>query len=128
MMAAILGAEFDPRKELLPNIVDHFAKVKPDAVYAKYPVSTLTYEEGYREITYFDLANAINGLAWWLTEKLGPGKGQDFETLAYIGPNDLRYPAVVLGAVKAGYCVSCWIAVWTSASLMNAGPPYITSQ
>jgi hypothetical protein len=37
-----------------------------------------------------------------LTKALGPGHG---EILAYLGPNDLRYPALVLGAVKAGYCV-----------------------
>lgn len=44
--------EFDPRKELLPHIVDHWAKVKPDALYAEYPVSTLSYDDGCRQITY----------------------------------------------------------------------------
>ena len=37
------------------------------------------------------------------TIPLGPGK--DFETLAYIGPLDVRYNALLLGAVKAGYKV-----------------------
>lgn len=90
-------------RELVPCIVDHLAEVTPNALYAEYPVSTLSYKEGYRKITYGDLANAVNGVAWWLHEALGPGK--DFEILAYIGPNDLRYPALVLGAVKAGYVV-----------------------
>lgn len=90
-------------RELVPSIVDHLALVKPNSVYAEYPVSTLSYQEGYRRITYGELANAVNGVAWWLQEALGPGK--DFETLAYIGPNDLRYPALILGAVKAGYVV-----------------------
>lgn len=89
--------------ELVPSIVDHLADVTPNALYAEYPVSSLSYKEGYRKITYGDLANAVNGVAWWLHEALGPGR--DFETLAYIGPNDLRYPALVLGAVKAGYVV-----------------------
>ena len=89
--------------DLVPNIVDHRAKDEPDMLYAEYPVSTLSYEEGYRKITYRDFANAINGIAWWLQEVLGPG--QDFEALAYIGPNDLRYPALILGAAKAGYTV-----------------------
>lgn len=92
----------DPGSEILPNIFDHYAQVKPDAIYAEYPVNPMTYEEGYRPITYKALANAINGVAGWLTKTLGPGTG---ETLAYLGPNDLRYPALVLGAVKAGYCV-----------------------
>lgn len=87
-------------RELVPTLVDRLAEVKPNSLYAEYPVSTLTYEEGYRRITYRDLANAVNGVAWWLQEALGPGK--DFEILAYIGPNDLRYPALILGAVKAG--------------------------
>ncbi|RAH54357.1 NRPS-like enzyme [Aspergillus piperis CBS 112811] len=93
---------YDPRSELLPNIFDHYAQVKPEAIYAEYPVNPMTYEEGYRLITYKALANAINGVAGWLTKTLGPGTG---ETLAYLGPNDLRYPALVLGAVKAGYCM-----------------------
>lgn len=93
---------YDPRSELLPNIFDYYAQVKPDAIYAEYPVNSMTYEEGYRPITYKALANAINGVAGWLTKTLGPGTG---EILAYLGPNDLRYPALVLGAVKAGYCV-----------------------
>ncbi|MCJ1466280.1 hypothetical protein MMC07_004899 [Pseudocyphellaria aurata] len=88
-------------KELIPNRVDHLAQVTPHALYAEYPVLALTYEEGYRRITYGEFANVINGLAWWLHGSLGPGR--DSEVLAYIGPNDLRYPALILGAVKAGY-------------------------
>ncbi|EIT74140.1 hypothetical protein BDV35DRAFT_403939 [Aspergillus flavus] len=99
-MATTNASAFNPRTQLLPHIVDHYAKVKPEAIYAEYPISLMTYEDGYRPITFRLFANAINGIAWWLTEKLGPGNG---EILAYVGPNDLRYPALVLGAVKAGY-------------------------
>ncbi|KAF6228467.1 hypothetical protein HO133_008197 [Letharia lupina] len=87
--------------DLLPHLVDKRASLTPDTIYSEYPVSTLTYDEGYRKITYKDFANAINAAAAWLVDTLGPGK--DFETLAYIGPNDIRYPALILGAVKAGY-------------------------
>jgi acyl-coenzyme A synthetase/AMP-(fatty) acid ligase len=103
MMAAIQESNFNFRSQLVPHIIDHYAKVKPDAIYAEYPKSPLSYENGYRPITFRALANAINGVAWWLTEKLGPGNG---EILPYVGPNDVRYPALILGAVKAGYCVS----------------------
>ncbi len=88
---------------LVPHIVDHRASTHPDALYSEYPVSCLEYEQGYRRITYADLANAVNGIAWWLYRTLGPG--QNHEVLAYIGPNDLRYPALILGAAKAGYVV-----------------------
>lgn len=91
------------KNELVPSIVDNLANVTPHALYAEYPISTLSYEEGYRRITYGDLANAVNGVALWLLETLGAG--EESEPLAYIGPNDLRYPALILGAAKAGYAV-----------------------
>lgn len=93
---------FQPENELLPNLVDYYARVSPQRLYAEYPRSPLSYEDGYRQITYREYANAINGIAWWLLDTIGSGKD---ETLAYIGPNDVRYPALVLGALKAGYCL-----------------------
>lgn len=91
------------RNELIPNIVDHLAKLTPDAPYALYPNSPFTYDEGYRTVSYKDFANAINGLAWWLSNSLGPST--NFDVVAYIGPNDVRYTALVLGAIKSGYVV-----------------------
>lgn len=89
--------------KLFPDIVDHIAETEPEALYTEYPVSTLTYDQGYRKITYQQFASAINGVAQWLHDTLGPPKGN--EVLVYIGPNDIRYPALILGAVKAGYVV-----------------------
>jgi acyl-coenzyme A synthetase/AMP-(fatty) acid ligase len=96
------------RDELTPNIVDQLAKAKPDGAYALYPKSPVTYEEGYRTITYKDFANAINGLAWWLKETLGPAT--DDNVVAYLGPNDIRYNALMLGANKAGYLVHPYVS------------------
>ena len=105
-------------KQLLPNIVDGMAKSRPEALYAETPASYSSYDGGYRKITYRDLANAVNGVAWLLNEQLGPGR--EFETLAYVGPNDLSYPIVILAAVKTGYkvslelrrCTSCCSDIW----------------
>jgi hypothetical protein len=91
------------KKRLLVHIVDELAKDRSEAIYAEYPISATTYEDGYRKITFPAFANAINGVAWWLHNTLGPGK--NFETLTYIGILDLRYSAMILGAVKAGYKV-----------------------
>lgn len=91
---------------LIPNIVDQRARSDPESLYAEYPRSVTSYDEGYQKITIGSLANAVNGVAWWLQKTLG--RGEHFETLAYIGPNDLRYPALILGAVKAGYTVTSW--------------------
>ncbi|KAI4196585.1 MAG: hypothetical protein LQ350_006457 [Teloschistes chrysophthalmus] len=70
-------------------------------VYAELPWSPTTFQAGFRQVTYANFANAINGVAWWLSEELG--SSDDFETLLYIGPNDLRHNLLLLGAVKAGY-------------------------
>ena len=91
------------KKQLLNNIVDGMAKTRPSALYAEIPISLTSYEAGFRKITYGVLANAINGVAWWLKEELGTS--QSFETLSYIGPSDLQYVIMLLGAVKAGYKV-----------------------
>ncbi|KAF5867602.1 putative nrps-like enzyme protein [Botrytis fragariae] len=88
-------------KELLPNLVDAIAATEPEAIFAEYPVNLVSYESGYQKFSYGSLANAVNGIAWWLQEKLGPG--EDFPTLAYIGPNDIVVNAFLLGAVKTGY-------------------------
>ncbi|PYH90761.1 acetyl-CoA synthetase-like protein, partial [Aspergillus ellipticus CBS 707.79] len=98
-MPALQSTEFNPRAQLLPHIIDHYAHVRPDAIYAEYPRDDAT---GYQPITYKAFANAINGIAGWLTAQLGPGHG---EVLAYVGPNDVRYPVLVMGAIKAGYCM-----------------------
>lgn len=61
------------QKQLLNNIVECVAPVPPSALYGEIPKSTHSYEAGYHKISYFALANAVNGIAWWLTKELGPG-------------------------------------------------------
>ncbi|TEY43707.1 hypothetical protein BOTCAL_0362g00110 [Botryotinia calthae] len=97
------GAPLPQAKTLLVHIVDYMAKTKPQALYAEFPTSSVTYDEGFRKVTYKDFANAINGVAWCLQGNLGVGK--ELETLAYIGPNNFIYPSLILGATKAGYKV-----------------------
>lgn len=88
---------------LLPNIIDQKALFTPEAIWAEYPKVTNTYENGYAGITYRQLSRAINGAASWL--ELSLGRGHDFETLAYMGPNDARYQILLVAAIKAGYKV-----------------------
>lgn len=49
------------KPEILNNIVDSRAERTPRTLYAEFAVSTTGYEEGYRKITYEDLADAVNG-------------------------------------------------------------------
>lgn len=94
---------FDPCGELPPTFVDHHALLYPDKIWAEFPNSANTYSEGYRKVSYKELANAVNGIAIFLIDVLGHGDGT--EKLPYIGPNDIRYTILAIGALKAGYCV-----------------------
>lgn len=93
------------QRTLLPHMVDQIATTDPDAVYGMWPVVPTSYEAGFRSVTYSQLSNIVNGLAWWLIENLG-GLGRDNEFVAYVGPNDVRIPALGFATVKAGYAVS----------------------
>ncbi|KAI1763791.1 putative NRPS-like enzyme [Hypoxylon sp. FL1150] len=89
------------QNDLLPHIVDRLARDTPDALYGSWPVAPASYDAGIRTINYAQLANIVNGLAWWIVKQLGPC--QNHEVLTYVGPNDVRFTALILGAMKAGY-------------------------
>ena len=91
------------RKQLFNHLIDGLAQTRPEAAWAKIPKNELSYDGGYRKVSYKMMANAINGLAWWIKDELGESKG--FETLAYFGTWDPRYILLLLAAVKAGYKV-----------------------
>lgn len=86
---------------LLTQAVDRLGHARPDAVYGKWMSGSSTVA-----ISYAQLANIVNGLATWLVKELGPGRqAPKTNVLTYVGPNDVRYSALVLAAVKAGYVV-----------------------
>ncbi|KAF2800542.1 acetyl-CoA synthetase-like protein [Melanomma pulvis-pyrius CBS 109.77] len=89
------------RKQLLVNIIDGLATVKPHATYAYLPISPIDYSKGFRRLTYQKFANAVNGLAWWLTTQFG--RSTSFEALTYLGPNDFLPNAMILACAKTGY-------------------------
>ncbi|KAH7310811.1 NRPS-like enzyme [Stachybotrys elegans] len=85
---------------LIPTKIDNIAGETRDKLYGLWPVAPFSYDAGYRTVTYGNLANAINGLAWWIDNELGSAK--DGCILGYVGPNDLRYIALTVAAVKTG--------------------------
>ncbi|KAL0261671.1 Histone transcription regulator 3 [Diplodia seriata] len=76
------------------------ARDEPDRTYASYALST-DVSEGFRDVTVGDLVRAIDAFAWWL--HAGWGRSEDFGTVAYIGPSDLRYAIFFYAAIKCGY-------------------------
>lgn len=74
----------------------------PDVVYAEVPRMPDGFD--YVSITYRQLNNAVNVFAWWVERTVGvPDKAEQFPTMVYMGPNDLRYVILLLGAVRVGY-------------------------
>ena len=89
---------------LLPVLIDEIATNDPTALWIEYPTDPTSYDYGYKQITYAQFANAINGTAHWMEGALG--RGENGETLTYIGPNDPLYGVLVVAAVKVGYKVN----------------------
>lgn len=87
-------------KRLLPQVVDGVAVSNPKRVWASSPRS-LDLIDGFRDITFAELANAVNYVAWWIERRMGCG--EDFETLSYMGATDVRYIVIFLAAIKRGY-------------------------
>ena len=92
------------RENSLTQIVDKLAREEPSPTYGIWPVDQTSYLAGVRTITYTDLGNIVNGLAWWLMKSLDPDKRRG--VLAYYGPNDVRFTAMVLATMKTGHGVS----------------------
>ncbi|RYC56734.1 hypothetical protein CHU98_g9467 [Xylaria longipes] len=84
----------------IPDIIDDVAKNEPLRVFASIPVSE-DLSNGYIDVTYRAVSNAINRASWWLSESLGLANTS--EVFSYIGPNDLRYSIFLVAAIKCGY-------------------------
>ncbi|KAI1433480.1 hypothetical protein GGR50DRAFT_668269 [Xylaria sp. CBS 124048] len=88
---------------ILPSAIDKIATEEPESLYGKYPTDPADYSAGFTSVTFAQLANAINGVAWWLEHQVGRGDEDQTPAIAYIGPNDFRYVFAFVGAIKAGY-------------------------
>ncbi|KAH0380094.1 acetyl-CoA synthetase-like protein, partial [Aureobasidium melanogenum] len=86
---------------LLPTLIDDIATATPNRVYASVPRDDADISKGFKDITYAELARAVDALSWWLDETLGKADGT-FSTFAYFGPRDLGYAIVVVAAAKVG--------------------------
>ena len=60
-------------------------------------------EQGWKAISYRELATAIDHFAYWLRARAERPSLSDYPTLAYIGPSDIRYIIVMFGCIKAGW-------------------------
>ncbi|KAI3319856.1 putative NRPS-like enzyme [Xylariaceae sp. AK1471] len=89
-------------------VPDRLIHLVPDELAAKVPNHPLfaypkdeNPQYGFVEISAQRFANAVNRTSWYLESLLG--KARDFDSIGYMGANDLRYILLMLAAVKVGY-------------------------
>lgn len=69
-------------RRLLPTLIDDLADRQPDNAWASIPRSA-DIKEGFQDISFRQLVNLIDGLAWWIESRYG--RSSTFETVAYLG-------------------------------------------
>lgn len=92
----------DRRYRLLPSVLEHVASTNPHRVYAA-ALRTSNLEDGLREFTFAQVLKAINAFANFLQSTIGIS--DCFETLTYVGVDDLRYPIFFFACIKTGHKV-----------------------
>lgn len=90
-------------RRLMTSIIDDLACSNPQKTFMSIPAGD-SVTDGQRDISYADMAQAINRCAWWIVDTLG--KGVDFPSIAtYMSPMDFRHVILIFGSIKAGYQV-----------------------
>ncbi|PTB67771.1 acetyl-CoA synthetase-like protein [Trichoderma citrinoviride] len=89
-------------QRLLVNVVDEYAANEPERTFVYQPLSS-NPKDGFRPITFRELSNGVNHLARELLRETPEqiDEKDEFPTVAYIGPNDIRYVIVMLACIKA---------------------------
>jgi acyl-CoA synthetase (AMP-forming)/AMP-acid ligase II len=89
-------------QRLITHIIDETARETPDLECVSIPRSN-NPRDGWKPITWSQVANAVNYAAHMIIMQAGHPVPGTFPTVAYIGLEDPRYLAFVIGAIKAGY-------------------------
>ncbi|GAW21829.1 hypothetical protein ANO14919_113540 [Xylariales sp. No.14919] len=87
-------------RRLMPTVLDDLAARSPARVYAAVP-KTNDIKDGFRDITFADVARMVNFIAWWVEDRFG--RSDKFEAIGYIGIADVRGPILFQGLVKSGF-------------------------
>ncbi|CAF9913655.1 MAG: hypothetical protein ALECFALPRED_008933 [Alectoria fallacina] len=87
-------------RRLIPTLIDETAYANPNGIYCFLPKGTAV-EHGFDSVTYNGLANAIDRCSHWMEAQLG--RGQSFNTVAYLGPSDLLTTIIIVAAIKTGH-------------------------
>ena len=102
-------AQYEPPKEavsrphrLLPAVLEHVARTDPQRIYAAIPKEA-NLDHGLRLVTFTEVLKAIDSFAWFLENNVGVSSS--FDTLTYVGVDDLRYVVFFFACIKTGHKV-----------------------
>ncbi|RBR03142.1 hypothetical protein FVER53590_00238 [Fusarium verticillioides] len=103
-----INGESDVKHHVLIDLIHEIATNDPDRVFTYTPSSSDT-QDGWKPVTHLHLANAVDYLAHDISKTVAKSSDDEVPTVAYIGPNDFRYTAILLACVKAG-CKALFIS------------------
>lgn len=92
----------DRGRRLLPTLIEDIAANEPNRTFFEIP-NGMKISSGFRAVRARDFVRGFDRAAWWIKELLGTD--DRFRTLAYMGPQDLRYTFLMFGAIKTGHKV-----------------------
>ncbi|KAF7628416.1 hypothetical protein AFLA_003773 [Aspergillus flavus NRRL3357] len=84
---------------LLPHIVDNDAETNPNGTFGLILKDNIPNQ--WIPLTKRQLAQAVNHVAWWFEQTVT--EHCDTTTVAYMGPNDIRYVICAIALAKVGY-------------------------
>lgn len=94
-------------RRVLITLIDDIATADPTRPFTFIPNSS-NPEDGWKPVTFQELAKSINYWAHDISSATRDSTN-DFPTVAYIGPNDVRYVIILLACIKAG-CKALFIS------------------
>ncbi|RKK83323.1 hypothetical protein BFJ68_g15631 [Fusarium oxysporum] len=89
------------------SLIENIASEDPTRPFTYIPVSS-DPKDGWKAVTFEQLAHAIDYLAHNIS-KSTVNSNNEFPTVAYIGPNDVRYPMMLLACIKSS-CKALFIS------------------
>jgi hypothetical protein len=86
-------------KRLLATTIDSIARTKPEQPWILIPKDDNDLSQGFVDLTFSQLLNAVDHAAFWLDASLKATDG-NFDAFACEGPSDARLPIITLVAGK----------------------------
>ncbi|RGP69682.1 hypothetical protein FSPOR_4494 [Fusarium sporotrichioides] len=88
---------------VLIKLIEKIATEDPERPFLFVPSSD-NAEDGWEPVTFLQLNNAIDYLAHSLSNTITRSlDDEEFPTIAYIGPNDMRYTIILFACIKVGF-------------------------